>query len=66
MVHLASIPRSSPVEVAEGMLTRLRVDLADFLSGPVDLFREGDQYILNADLPGIDPGSVDVDVDGRG
>ncbi|MCU1513848.1 MAG: Hsp20/alpha crystallin family protein, partial [Microbacteriaceae bacterium] len=23
------------------------------------------QYVLNADLPGIDPGSVDVDVDGQ-
>ena len=32
---------------------------------PVDLYREGDQYVLNADLPGIDPGSVDVDVDGQ-
>ncbi|MGN6124980.1 MAG: Hsp20/alpha crystallin family protein, partial [Humibacter sp.] len=32
---------------------------------PVDLFREGDQYVLNADLPGVDPGSVDVDVDGH-
>jgi HSP20 family protein len=30
---------------------------------PVDLYREGDRYILNADLPGVDPGSVDVDVD---
>ncbi|MFF1632618.1 Hsp20/alpha crystallin family protein [Leifsonia sp. NPDC058248] len=32
---------------------------------PVELFREGDQYVLNADLPGVDPGSVDVDVDGH-
>jgi HSP20 family protein len=32
---------------------------------PVDLYREGDRYILNADLPGVDPGSVDVDVDGQ-
>ena len=32
---------------------------------PIDLYREGDHYILNADLPGIDPGSVDVDVDGQ-
>lgn len=32
---------------------------------PVDLFREGEEYILHADLPGIDPGSVDVDVDGH-
>jgi HSP20 family protein len=32
---------------------------------PMDLFREGDVYILSADLPGIDPGSVDIDVDGQ-
>jgi HSP20 family protein len=32
---------------------------------PVDLYRDGDQYILNADMPGIDPGSVDIDVDGQ-
>lgn len=31
----------------------------------IDLFRDGDNYLLTADLPGIDPGSVDVDVDGR-
>jgi HSP20 family protein len=32
---------------------------------PVDLFRERDRYGLAADLPGIDPGSVDVDLDGH-
>lgn len=32
---------------------------------PVDLYREGEQYVLHADLPGVDPGSVDVDVDGH-
>lgn len=32
---------------------------------PMDLYREGDRYVLNADLPGIDPGSVDIDVDGQ-
>lgn len=31
---------------------------------PVDLFRDGERYVLHADLPGVDPGSVDVDVDG--
>lgn len=31
---------------------------------PVDLFRDGDRYVLHADLPGIDPGSIDVDLDG--
>jgi HSP20 family protein len=32
---------------------------------PVDLYREGDQYVLAADMPGIDPDSIDVDVDGQ-
>jgi len=32
---------------------------------PVDLFRDGDSYVLSADLPGIDPATVDVDVDGQ-
>lgn len=31
---------------------------------PVDLLRDGDHYLLNADLPGIDPGSIDIDLDG--
>jgi HSP20 family protein len=30
---------------------------------PMDLYRSGDHYILHADLPGVDPGSVDVSVD---
>jgi HSP20 family protein len=32
---------------------------------PVDLYRDGETYMLNADLPGVDPGSVDIDVDGQ-
>jgi HSP20 family protein len=30
---------------------------------PMDLYRSGDHYVLHADLPGIDPGSVDVGVE---
>lgn len=30
---------------------------------PMDLYRSGDHYVLHADLPGIDPGSVDVHVE---
>ncbi len=32
---------------------------------PVDLYREGDTYMLSADLPGVDPRSVDIAVDGQ-
>jgi HSP20 family protein len=50
-------------------LDRLASSLLDTRRGPrrmpMDLYRDGDHYVLTADLPGIDPGSVDVDVDGQ-
>jgi HSP20 family protein len=50
-------------------MDRLAAGLLDSRQGPrfmpIDLYRDGDHYILNADLPGVDPGSVDVDVDGQ-
>jgi HSP20 family protein len=32
---------------------------------PMDLYREGDHFVVNIDLPGVDPGSIDVDVEGN-
>jgi HSP20 family protein len=32
---------------------------------PVDLLKDGDRYVLTADLPGVDPGSIDIDLDGN-
>ena len=32
---------------------------------PMDLYRSGDHYVVNVDLPGVDPGSIDLDVDGN-
>src|SRR4051794_41897420 len=50
-------------------LDRVASALMDQAQGPrlmpMDLYREGDHYVLNTDLPGIDPGSVDIDVDGE-
>ncbi|SNS50187.1 HSP20 family protein [Micrococcales bacterium KH10] len=50
-------------------LDRLASSLFDVYRGPrrmpMDLYRDGDTYVLTADLPGIDPGSVDIDVDGQ-
>lgn len=31
---------------------------------PMDLYRSGDHYVLHCDLPGVDPGSIDVSVEG--
>lgn len=30
---------------------------------PMDLYKVDDHYVLLADLPGVDPGSIDLDVD---
>jgi HSP20 family protein len=30
---------------------------------PMDLYRSGDHYVLHADLPGVDPGSIDASVE---
>ena len=50
-------------------LDRLASSLFDQRRGPrrmpMDLYRDGDHYVLTADLPGIDPGSVDNDDDGQ-
>ena len=50
-------------------LDRFASNLFDARRGPrrmpMDLYRDGDHYVLTADLPGIDPGSVDIDVDGQ-
>ncbi|MBX9245689.1 Hsp20/alpha crystallin family protein [Actinotalea ferrariae] len=32
---------------------------------PMDLYRAGDHYVMHVDLPGVDPGSVDVNVEDR-
>lgn len=32
---------------------------------PMDLYKKGDQYIADIDLPGVDPDSIDIDVEDR-
>lgn len=32
---------------------------------PMDLYRDGDEFVARIDLPGVDPASIDVDVDDR-
>lgn len=30
---------------------------------PMDLFRDGDEFVVQIDLPGVDPASIDIDMD---
>jgi HSP20 family protein len=72
------VPAGQPARDEEGWLQMLlRFDpFADFdrlaqqLTGspsvarqmPMDVYRSGDHYVLHFDLPGMDPGSVDLSV----
>ncbi len=35
------------------------------LAMPMDLYREGEAFIARIDLPGVEPGSIDIDVEDR-
>src|SRR3954447_23775876 len=63
------VTRYDPFRELDTLASRL-LDQASGMSQamramPMDLFRSGDHYVLLCDLPGVDPGSVDVAVDGR-
>lgn len=32
---------------------------------PLDLFRQGEKFVARMDLPGVDPSSIDIDVEDR-
>jgi HSP20 family protein len=32
---------------------------------PMDLYRAGEEFVAHIDLPGVDPGSIDIDVEDR-
>jgi HSP20 family protein len=35
------------------------------LAMPMDLYREGEAFIVHVDLPGVEPASIDIDVEDR-
>ncbi|WP_341730154.1 Hsp20/alpha crystallin family protein [Brooklawnia sp.] len=42
-----------------------RTAAAEARTMPMDLYRDGDQFIVKVDLPGVSPESIDIDVDDR-
>ncbi len=42
-----------------------RAAAADSRMMPMDLYRKGDAFTVKIDLPGVDPASIDIDVDDR-
>jgi HSP20 family protein len=44
-------------------IDRLASQLVGEPAAPMDVYREGDRFVVNVDLPGVDPGSIDVTVE---
>jgi HSP20 family protein len=56
-------PFSDLDSVARGLLSSQTGSTRSPRFMPMDLCKIDDHYVLTADLPGVDPGSVDLDVD---
>lgn len=57
-------PFADPSRLMDEMLGSLR-EAPSVAAMPMDLYRTGDHYVLHVDIPGADPGSIDVGVEDR-
>lgn len=57
--------RIDPFTEMERLLTSALPTARTATSMPMDLLREGDHYVMSVDLPGVDPGTIDVSVEDR-
>ena len=55
---------TDPTRLIDEMFGTLR-EAPTVASMPMDLYRTGDHFVLNVDLPGADPGLIDVAVEDR-
>jgi HSP20 family protein len=59
-------PASSTVRMLDQLLGRSGSMTARPLSGmPMDAYKVGDKFVAHLDLPGVDPGSIDLSVEGN-
>ena len=59
-------PGSSAFRALDQLLGRSGSTTARALSGmPMDAYRVGDNFVAHFDLPGVDPGSIDLSVEGN-
>jgi HSP20 family protein len=57
--------RYDPFQEMDRMLSSLLSADRAAATMPMDLYRSNDHYVLHIDLPGVDPGTIDVNVDDR-
>ncbi|MGC5617480.1 Hsp20/alpha crystallin family protein [Georgenia sp. Z1491] len=61
---MATYRTADPFRELERMLNPMRQSPSS-PGMPLDLYRTGDSYVATIDLPGVDPASIDVDVEDR-
>jgi len=57
--------RYDPFQEIDRMVGQLLTAERSSATMPMDLYRSGDHYVLHMDLPGVDPGSIEVNVEDR-
>lgn len=57
--------RSDPFRDMDRLAEQLLGTARNAATMPMDLYRAGDHFVMHVDLPGVDPGSIDVNLEGR-
>lgn len=57
--------RFDPFQEMDRLLSQMTAADRASATMPMDLYRSGDHYVLHVDLPGADPGTIDVNVEDR-
>ncbi|GAA4416416.1 Hsp20/alpha crystallin family protein [Georgenia halophila] len=57
--------RFDPFREMDDWLATMRRQAPTVPGMPLDLYREGESYVARIDMPGVDPASIDVDVEDR-
>ena len=55
----------NPFKDLDRLFTTVGRSVATDVRMPMDLYRNGDTFTVKMDLPGVDPQSIDIDVDDR-
>ncbi len=57
--------RFDPFREMDEWLSIMRRQVPGVPGMPLDLYRDGESYVARIDLPGVDPSTIDIDVEDR-
>lgn len=57
--------RFDPLREMDRLMSELRTAPTAAAAMPMDLYRTGEHFVARIDLPGVDPDSIDIDVEDR-